>query len=65
MKQATYYIDIVNGEHVMYKNERKEEAIVAKGYYAVLGKFMEGLIATLNSHDYTLEIKVKGKEVKK
>ena len=64
MKQATYYIDLVNGEHVMYKNERKEEAIVARGYYAVLGKFMDAFMSTLQWHDYNLEIKIKGKEVK-
>jgi len=64
MKQATYYIDIVNGERVMYKNERKEEAIVARGYFAVLGRFMDALMATLKWNDYTLEIKIKGKEVK-
>ena len=65
MKQATYYIDIVNGERVMYMNERKQEAIVARGYYAVLGKFMDAFMATLQWNDYNLEIKIKGKEVKK
>lgn len=64
MKQATYYIDRVNGEYVMYMNERTEEAIVARGYYAVVGKFMDAFMATLQWNDYNLEIKIKGKEVK-